>query len=250
MQFDCIAHAREAHPFECVGLVIEDGQGVLRYERLHNTHRDPRGNFDTNPTEVYEAIGEGTLHGVHHSHPRSSMSTGAGLSPSPADAEAQMLWQVPFYITCLGPGGQYVDFFGWGDQLSTPPLIARQFRNVVSDCYALVRHLHHRVDGVVYPDAPRAAGWWNDAKAENPILKHLHGWAFREVSLAEVQPGDDLLFAMSKGVVTHCGVYLGQDTFVHHLAGRMSRIDVLPQWKRVFAGAVRYSAPGAEGGEA
>lgn len=241
----CIRHAKDAWPNECVGAILLNPEGVLVYRRMENVHSEPHGNFLVDATEMEEALLQGELHGVHHSHPKANDTTGEGFCPSYNDMVSQLSWSVPFYITVMRGPRNFAEFFGWGDQLPVANLKKRAFKSGVFDCYSLVRHAHLVWGGEVYPDGPRGLNWWNDADADNPFLQRLNTPAFQRVEPKDLRPGDDLLFSLSRGVISHCGVYLGHDLFLHHLHGRLSRVDPLPQWSRKLAMAVRY-APGAE----
>lgn len=231
-------------PQECIGFILETSSGQT-YVPLHNAHPDPEEHACAHPGEVAEVLTRGTLHGIHHSHTRCEPATRRGMCPSFHDMVEQERWQVPHYITCVDAGGRLLELFGWGDQLPVPPLKQREFRNGVTDCYAMVRHVRWALDGVLLPDGPRSDLWWERDPDENPIMGNLTGKGFKEVPLTEVEPGDGLLFSFKRGVVAHCGAYIGRDLFAHHLHARLSRVDPLPQWRKFLAMAVRY-APGAE----
>lgn len=235
-------------PQEALSAFVRTETGILVHIPLENVHEAPEDRFRAHPQQVADICNFGyTFEGIHHSHPRCNRTTGAGLHPSAYDLECQQAWQVPFYITCLTAKHTYLDFFGWGDQLPIPPLKNRDFRNGVTDCYALVRHATFVHSGVVLPDGPRANNWWDDPLAENPILTNLTAKGFVSLETGEdLHVGDPLLFAIKGGHITHCGFYIGDEMFLHHLHGRVSRTDSLQQWKKFFKGAARY-APGAQG---
>lgn len=236
----------DAWPEEAVGFIIEQSDGgPLVYVRARNAHATPLTHFLVAAEETESMVRMGTVMGIHHSHPMTNIKTGEGLCPSEADFEAQQDWRVPFYITSLSPRKTYVDFFGWGDQLPTPSIKNRQFRHAVTDCYALVRHLVFAATGRVTLDAPRGMGWWADPAADSPIERGLAASGWVDIPMEELQPGDGLLLAIRTGRAQHCGLYLGGDLFAHHLHGRLSAVDPLPQWRRFLQKAVRLSAPGA-----
>jgi cell wall-associated NlpC family hydrolase len=159
--------------------------------------------------------------------------------------QSQQAWAIPSYITILTSRGTYLDHFGWGDQLQPDPLRQRHFRSGVNDCYSLVRHAYHKAFNVVLPDGPRAMDWWDDPQAENPITSNLTKAGFHPVAQDEIRQGDCVTFAIRQGVVSHCGVYIGHSLFLHHLHGRLSKVDPLPYWRRFMHSVVRY-APGAQ----
>lgn len=167
------------------------------------------------------------------------------MCPSEADFVSQLEWRIPFYIVALSARRTYMDFFGWGDELPTPPLRQRQFRHAITDCYAMVRHTFHQATGVVLKDFPRKLSWWADRNGPNPIEEGLAAAGCVPIDPQDLRPGDGLLFALKADIVQHCGLYLGGDLFAHHLHGRLSSVDPLPQWRRFLRKTVRY-APGAQ----
>jgi [CysO sulfur-carrier protein]-S-L-cysteine hydrolase len=71
------AHAREARPRECCGLLGARGEEALSLYRLRNVAGAPTVEYEAAPEELFAAqrrmreAGE-TLAGVYHSHPRSA----------------------------------------------------------------------------------------------------------------------------------------------------------------------------------
>lgn len=82
-----LAHAAEAAPNECVGLLFGHGARVTRVEALPNASRSPQTRFFAPPQELFAVLKEAddrgeTLIGSYHSHPRSP------AWPSKTDLEA------------------------------------------------------------------------------------------------------------------------------------------------------------------
>jgi len=174
------------------------------------------------------------LQGVFHSHP-----TGE-LTPSIPDMVSQMEMQVPFYVCTLSKKNTYMDFWGWGDQLPTPPLKSREFRSGIADCYAAVRHFHWLALGNILPDYPRADDWWSEPDSPNPIEAAMTKPCFASVPPEKIEVGDGLLFKLRHNRVTHCGVYVGEGLFLHHMHGKISKVDPLVQWARFLHRVMRY----------
>jgi cell wall-associated NlpC family hydrolase len=147
---------------------------------------------------------------------------------------------VPYYVCTLSHKNTFMDFWGWGDQLPVPPLKHRDFRSGVTDCFAMVRHYHWAAFGNVLPDYPRAEDWWDDRTAENPLITHMTNDCYHEVERADIQDGDGLLFKLRHNVVTHCGVYVSEGLFLHHMHGKISKTDPLVQWGRFLHKVMRY----------
>ncbi len=85
------AHAREASPAECCGLVGGTGEGRARsIYRLRNVASDPCVAYEAAPEELFAAQrrmrerGEQLL-GIYHSHPRAS-------EPVPSQADVRLAY--------------------------------------------------------------------------------------------------------------------------------------------------------------
>lgn len=212
---------------------------------VRNVHKTPETHFLIARQDIAKAMNAGELVGVLHSHTRADPSSGAGLCPSEADTVSQIDSGLPFYVTALSGRRNYMDFFSWGDELPTPPIGERIFRHAMTDCYALVRHAYFNATGIVLKDFPRPLSWWDSPNGPNPIEDGLSNSGWVEIPSESLQPGDGLLFALRGGIIQHCGLYVGGDLFLHHLHGRLSSVDPLPQWRRFLRKSVRY-APGAQ----
>ncbi len=64
-------------------------------------------------------------------------------------------------------------------------------------------------------------------------------WNFNRVT-NRIQ-GDLLIFAVHSKIGNHCGIYLGQDMFMHHAVNRLSaREPLFPSWNKYIIGTYRY----------
>ncbi len=192
VRVDAMEHASKDWPREAVGGVIERLDGSLGYYPLPNVSTAPDEAFNVPPEAVAEMMAEAQVVGVHHSHPRCNLG-GKTCSPSGCDMQAQLSWNVPFYITFMNErAGTPIGFVGWGDQLPPDDLRERTFMSGINDCYSLVRHAYFRLHGIVLPDGPRDDSWWNDKGADNPIMGNLTTNGFERVRLVEGEPGGGL----------------------------------------------------------
>lgn len=107
------------------------------------------------------------------------------------------------------------------------------------DCLGLV-HLFYRDCGIYVPDGDGASydRDWFKQDAERYLRGILkHGVA---VQITKLQVLDFVYFTMG-GVVTHAGVMLDSERFIHVLEGRsvcVSRLNSM--WRRRLAGARRF----------
>ncbi|HZG53686.1 MAG TPA: M67 family metallopeptidase [Pyrinomonadaceae bacterium] len=86
-----LAHAREARPEECCGLVGGDAEGFgASVYRLRNIAADPRVAYDGDPQDLCEAQrtmrarGERLL-AIYHSHPREA-------APAPSESDVRLAY--------------------------------------------------------------------------------------------------------------------------------------------------------------
>jgi hypothetical protein len=114
------------------------------------------------------------------------------------------------------------------------------------DCYTLVRDWMFYERGIemafLTDTHERLIDQWltDGAFVTNEELK-------RWERVAVPQPGDGILFSMSKGEpdspnrANHCGVYIGDGTFLHHLPNRSScYLDYDAAWRARTVGYMRY----------
>jgi proteasome lid subunit RPN8/RPN11 len=105
---EMFAHAREARPEECCGLVGGDGEGVgASVYRLRNIAPDPRVAYDGDPQDLCEAQrtmrarGEQLL-SIYHSHPREA-------TPVPSETDVRLAYHPSAIYFIIGIADAGVD---------------------------------------------------------------------------------------------------------------------------------------------
>ncbi|MEY8769038.1 C40 family peptidase [Erwinia sp. ACCC 02193] len=187
---------------EVCGLII-DGERLMR---CRNTHPEPDRHFRISDDDWLEAEAAGEITAVFHSHPMDK------LVLSGADRQAQSATGVDWW---LASGGRIRKF------RPVPHLLGRSFEHGVTDCYTLFRDAYH-LCGIDLPDFERSNGWW--VRGENLYLNNLAANGFREISAADIQPGDVIIRrAFPESDPCHAMIWLGDNTVLHHeQAGRLS----------------------------
>lgn len=215
---DAQAHALREHPREACGLVVIF-KGREIYVPCRNLAEGDE-HFVIDPRDLAEAEDAGAVVAVVHSHPNQAPQ------PSEPDLVACEASGLPWHIVST-PSlvWQTVEPSGY-----QAPLEGREFRHGVTDCYSLIRDWYRQVRGVELPDFERRQEWWQ--KGENLYLENFGAAGFVDATGTDPQEGDVFLFQFEGAPVPHhAGIYLGDDTILHHLQGRLSSRDC---WSEFF----------------
>jgi proteasome lid subunit RPN8/RPN11 len=105
------AHAREASPAECCGLLGGRGARAEHVYRLRNVAKEAAVAYEAAPEDLFAAQrlmrGRGEeLLGIYHSHPRS-----ADPVPSPTDVKLAFYPSALYFIVGLGGGAPVIRAF-------------------------------------------------------------------------------------------------------------------------------------------
>lgn len=78
-----LAHAAAAHPHECCGLLLGEGDRITHAQPAANVHPHPRTHFELDPAALIQAhkaarAGGPQVIGYYHSHPTGDPAPSAG----------------------------------------------------------------------------------------------------------------------------------------------------------------------------
>lgn len=127
---------------------------------------------------------------------------------------------------------------GW---LGTPYRHQASLKGAGCDCLGLVRGVWRELVGDEPETPPPYTPDWAEATGEETLLeaarRHLD-----EITLAEADAGDVLIFRMGMGVpAKHCGVLTGEETLVHAYWGRaVVETRLVNWWQRRAVAAFRF----------
>lgn len=224
---EILAHAASEVPREACGLLVATNIGP-KYFRCRNTHPKPTDNFAMDRYDQADAEDAGEILALVHSHP--------SLPPNPSQAdkvEAEK-WGLPWFI--VNPlTGEMAKYEPNG---YVAPLVGREFVHGILDCFTLIRDFYSQELGITLPDFEREDDWWH--KGQNLYTDHYAEAGF-VVTHDDPRRGDVILMQLRSDRPNHGAVFLGDETILHHLPGRLSRRDpYCGYWHNITTHVLRY----------
>ncbi len=197
----------EDYPNEGCGLLINK-KGKIHWKHCTNTAENPEEDFVIDSSEYIKASLSGNIEAIVHSHPDAS------CEPSESDKKASNFLQIPYIIYSLPEIEKYV----YKPEAIRNPLLGRDYKFGEQDCYSLVRDYYTSTYNISLPSIVFDDDWWD--KGFNYFDDLFDSYGFIEVD--EPKIGDVLIFKVFCHVPNHCGIYTGEDTFIHHAINRLS----------------------------
>ncbi|WP_202113763.1 C40 family peptidase [Gilliamella sp. Pra-s60] len=204
MKTQILNHAKQCGEAECCGFVIDN----KIYLPCKNISPTPTETFQISPDDWIKTEESGVITAIVHSHPD-------GLPIlSEADQFYQQKTAVDWWLVC----DNKIHKFRY-----MQPLLGREFKHGVTDCYALFRDAYH-LCGFDFPNFHRDDGWWDNG--QNLYLDNMQANGFHQVSISSLQDGDVILFPLNSKTVNHAAIYIGNNFILHHLPRRLSKRDL------------------------
>lgn len=206
IEAEILLHLNSEYPREGCGLILNK-RGKLHYIACDNVAEDEE-EFKISSSDYIRASLQGDIHAIVHSHPDASPE------PSDWDKKASNFLGVPYWIYST-PTNQKVVY---EPEKKAKPLLGKEYEFGKNDCYSLVRDYYYIELGLKLPAIPFEDDFW--LKGINYFDELQESFGF--VTVEEPQPHDMVIFNVISDIPNHCGIYLGEDVFLHHAVDRLS----------------------------
>ena len=217
----------EVYPQEGCGLLVNK-KGKIEWMSCRNVSDNPEESFHIDASDYIKARLQGDIYAIVHSHPDFS------CEPSEADKKASDFLGIPYIIYSL-PNFEKYEYIP--KRLSNE-LLGRDYNFGTSDCYSLARDYYFQEFNINLPTIQFEDDWWEQGLDYFGDL--FENFGFEEVE--DPQIGDGILFKVFCNVENHCGIYLGEDIFLHHAVNRLScRESLHPMWIKHKTRFIRYA---------
>jgi proteasome lid subunit RPN8/RPN11 len=213
----------DAYPREACGILLNK-RGKLEWFPCENVAEDDE-EFKISASDYIRASLQGDIHAIVHSHPDSSPE------PSEADKQASDFLGIPYWIYAIPSCELYV----YEPKRKKEPLLGKEYQFGKNDCYSLVRDYYKELD-IDLPTIPFEDDFWLKGINYFDDLQDAFGF----VTVDEPQEHDMIIFNVISDIPNHCGVYLGEDIFMHHAVDRLSCRESLHSfWGRYVTRYIR-----------
>lgn len=218
------AHALEAYPNECCGLVVAVGRKE-QYVRCTNIAQDPRNDFQIPKADQVEAENLGEILYIAHSHPD------APARPSDSDRRACEASGVPWVVVAVhtDPATPQAGPYIAGSHIFAPsgyrpPLRGRAYKFGTQDCYTLIQDYYAWELGITLPDFERTDLFWE--RGEELYLNNFHLAGFTPIPEPS-EKGDVILMTIRSEITNHGAIWLAEGAdMLHHPYGHLSERTV------------------------
>ena len=223
-----LEHANACLPQESCGVIVTTS-GRNKYIPCKNKAFG-NNDFIIDPIDYAKAEDIGEISYIVHSHPYSLPE------PSQTDLYSIELSGIPWVI--INPGSQkYTVNYPKGYK---PPLIGREFKHGLVDCYTLIRDYYKEHLGLDMYNYPRSDQWWLKTN-ENLYIDNYEREGFVKITDGSIKEHDFLLMRIASQTENHGAVYVGNNMILHHPMNRLSSRDVYGGWwRKVTTATLRY----------
>ena len=204
---EILDHFQQEYPREGCG-AIGVVKGKSKWFPCKNISKDDN-DFIMDSSDYIRASLKSDIVAIVHNHPDASKE------PSEADIKMCNALNLDSYIFSWPEG----DMYHLQPDREDIPLLGREYEFGALDCWRLVID-YYKTLGIHIKRDHFEDDWWE--KGLNYFDDLFQHYGFEEVTDGSIQKHDGLLFNIHSSIPNHCGVYLGNDKFLHHAENRLS----------------------------
>lgn len=226
---DIKKHLYTEYPKEGCGIIYGDGENI-HWAPIKNVSNDLE-EFLLDKKEYLWYYERYKILSVVHSHPN------LPATPSTFDINNCNASQLNYYIFSLPSEEEYILE---PVKHNTKELLARPYYFGLYDCFETMRDYYRSINLTLKPRELYENNWWNkgyDYFSEENLLTH----GFTKTDKLEKDCLITFRLDIKVKQATHCGVYVGEEQFIHHQYNKLSAIEPLTgAWKRIMVGIYKH----------
>lgn len=225
MDNQILKYCLEKYPEEACGVILNK-KGTLTWIPCENIAEDKENSFKISAIDFASLSLQGDIYAIVHSHPD------ATCEPSEKDKKASEHLKVPYHIYSIPSGEKHI----YTPTNSIKPYIGRVYEFGVTDCWTLVRDYYLKEFNYKLPMIEFDEDFYE--KGLDYFGKSIEPWGGEEVSTP--QKGDIVYFNIMNDIENHCGVYIGEGKYIHHMRDRLSCTDsIYSRWGKYITRYIR-----------
>lgn len=211
---------------EVCGCLLLAKDGGVEILPARNVAKDTEAHFEVDRETMLKALDSGRLRWIYHSHER-------GAAPSSHDRMSCDRIAIPFLIVGMdGTLDVLMPDVRWAS------LTGKEWVLGSSDCLSLALDYFAFVHGI---DLVRPTmGLWPPRNGD-PFTRGFESLGFERVKNEDVRASDVLTMRLDWPRANHLAVYVGDGRILHHLQGKLSRVDALAPYENDWVRTYRYN---------
>ena len=219
-------YAKSQLPNEACG-VVAVVKGRERFFPCRNISYSPKETFVLDPDDYAKAEDIGEIIQIFHSHPTTSAI--ASEADRVACEKTALSW-----IICNPVNETWYEFEPSGFKA---PLIGREWVWAVADCWTLARDWYQE-NQIFLRDWERPLSP-QDFEQDPLFDRYWKETGFFQITDEhDIKRGDAFLMQIEGRGLNHVGVYMGDQTVLHHIRGRLSSCDMYGEWLQKCTGKI------------
>lgn len=208
MEQDILKHFASVYPEEGCGILL-NRKGTLEWHPCQNVADDKLNNFKIAAKDFITLVLQGDIEAVVHSHPDSS------CQPSASDKKASEHLKIPYHIYSFPEVEKCI----YTPKKKANPLVGRVYDFNTSNCYTIVRDYYLQEYNKSLPMVEFEEDFYEKGI---PYFEDLALKCWKGKVVETPEKGDIILFKIHNDTENHCGVYIGNGQYIHHMKDRLS----------------------------